>query len=151
MSVSHPPSRQTSPMNIIGRAQRRVDGALKVTGKAQYATDHHLSGMLYAVPMGATIARGRITGVDAAIAEQMPGVRAVLRRGSFPPLASVGSEMPMVIDEHRPPFADNEVRYYGQYVALAVADSLEQAKAAADAVRVSYTAEIPRLGTHTTP
>ena len=77
------------------------------------------------------------------VAEQMPGVRAVLRRGSFPPLASAGPDLPVVIDEHRPPFADDEVRYYGQYVALAVADSLEQAKAAADAVRVSYTAETP--------
>ena len=48
-----------------------------------------------------------------------------------------------MIDEHRPPFDDDEVRYYGQYVALAVADGLEQAKAAADAVRVTYAAETP--------
>jgi xanthine dehydrogenase YagR molybdenum-binding subunit len=130
-------------MNVIGRAQRRVDGALKVTGRAQYAAEHYLPGMLYAVPVGATIARGRITGIDAGIAEQMPGVRAVLRRGSFPPLSPVRSEASVVIDEHRPPFADEEICYYGQYVALTVADSLEQAKAAADAVRVSYAAETP--------
>jgi xanthine dehydrogenase YagR molybdenum-binding subunit len=130
-------------MNVIGRAQRRVEGALKVTGTARYAADHHLPGMLYAVPVGATIARGRITAIDAAIAEQMPGVRSVLRRGNFPPLTPIGPDLPVVIDEHRPPFADDEVRYYGQYVALAVADSLEQAKAAADAVRVSYAAETP--------
>jgi xanthine dehydrogenase YagR molybdenum-binding subunit len=130
-------------MNVIGRPQRRVDGALKVTGTARYAADHHFPDMLYAVPVGATIARGTITAIDAAVAEQMPGVRAVLRRGSFPPLNRVGPDMPVVIDERRPPFDDDEVRYYGQYVALAVADSLEQAKAAADAVRVSYAAETP--------
>ena len=72
-------SPEASPMTVIGRAQRRVDGALKVTGTAEYAADHHLPGMLYAVPVGATIALGRITAIDAAIAEQMPGVRAVLR------------------------------------------------------------------------
>jgi xanthine dehydrogenase YagR molybdenum-binding subunit len=135
-------------MNIIGRPQRRVEGALKVTGTARYAADHHFPGMLYAVPVGATIARGRITTINAAIAEQMPGVRGVLRRGSFPPLVPIGPELPVVLDEHRPPFADDDIRYYGQYVALAVADTLEQAKAAADAIRVSYAAETPDVSPH---
>ena len=52
-------SRRTAvPMPSIGKAQPRVDGPLKVTGTAQYASDHHLPGMLYAVPVGATIANG---------------------------------------------------------------------------------------------
>ena len=143
MSASQTAAPQAGPMAVIGRPQRRVDGALKVTGTAQYTADQHLPGMLYAVPVGTTIARGTIMAIDAAVAEQMPGVRAVLRRGSFPPLRPVEPAMPGMIDEHRPPFDDDEVRYYGQYVALAVADSLEQAKAAADAVRVSYAAETP--------
>src|SRR5262249_19171027 len=49
------------------------------------------------------------------------------------------------VDESRPPFEDDVIRYYGQYVALAVADTFEQAKAAADAVEVSYRAEKPNV------
>jgi xanthine dehydrogenase YagR molybdenum-binding subunit len=153
MSASQPAPSQAVPMNVIGRPHHRVDGALKVTGTAQYAGDQHLPGMLYAVPVGASIANGSITAIDARVAEQMPGVRAVLRRGSFPPLARVvpdmsGLETPTYLDELRPPFEDDVVRYYGQYVALAVADSFEQAKAAADAVRVSYAAEPPNVDPH---
>ena len=44
----------------------------------------------------------------------------------------------MIIDERRPPLEDNAVRYYGQYVAVAVAETLEQARAAAEAVKVTY-------------
>lgn len=149
MSEAHVP--QAEPMNVLGRPHPRVDGALKVTGTARYAGDHYLPGMLYAVPVGARIAKGRVTAIDAGVAEQMPGVRAVLRRGSFPPLARAETDMSSadttaILDEFRPPFDDDEVRYYGQYVALAVADSFEEAKAAADAVRVSYAAGIPEVG-----
>ncbi|HYZ63190.1 MAG TPA: xanthine dehydrogenase family protein molybdopterin-binding subunit [Acetobacteraceae bacterium] len=140
-------------MKVVGRPHKRVDGARKVTGTAQYAGDHWLPGMLYAVPVGATIAKGNIVSIDARVAEQMPGVRAVLRRGSFPPLSQVesgmsGLETATYHDETRPPFDDDVIRYYGQYVALAVADSFEEAKAAADAVRVTYAAETPNVDPH---
>ena len=59
----------TSP---IGRDTRRVDGPLKVTGKAQYASDFHFPGLLYGVPVEATIANGKITKLDTAAAEKMP-------------------------------------------------------------------------------
>jgi xanthine dehydrogenase YagR molybdenum-binding subunit len=49
--------------------------------------------------------------------------------------------------ERRPPFEDDVVRYYGQYVALAVADTFEAAKSAADAVRVTYDKNKPNVGT----
>ncbi|HYZ31988.1 MAG TPA: hypothetical protein VE684_06850, partial [Crenalkalicoccus sp.] len=134
MSASQIAPSDAKPMNVVGRPHPRVDGALKVTGTARYAGDQHLPDMLYAVPVGASIAKGRITAIDAGVAEQMPGVRAILRRGSFPPLARVapdmsGLETACYLDELRPPFEDDVVRYYGQYVALAVADSFEQAKA----------------------
>jgi len=51
----------TSP---IGHNTPRVDGPLKVSGKAQYASDFHFPGMLYAIPVEATIASGRITKLD---------------------------------------------------------------------------------------
>jgi xanthine dehydrogenase YagR molybdenum-binding subunit len=44
----------------IGKARTRIDGPLKVTGTARYASDHSFPNMLYAVPVGATIAKGKI-------------------------------------------------------------------------------------------
>jgi xanthine dehydrogenase YagR molybdenum-binding subunit len=140
-------------LSVIGRPIPRVDGPLKVSGTAMYTSDHNFPGMLYAVPVPSTIAKGRLTGLDTSDAENLPGVRAVFHReniGHFfrvPPDAdsSVG------IDERRPPFEDDTIRYYGQYVAVAVADSLEQAQAAADAVKVSHKEETPDIRTKLAP
>ena len=80
----------------------------------------------------------------------MPGVRAVMTRGDLPPMSRITPSFAesLMVDETRPPFDDDLVRYYGQYIALAVADTFEQAKAAADAVAVSYAAEIPNVEPH---
>jgi xanthine dehydrogenase YagR molybdenum-binding subunit len=141
---------QAAPVTYIGKAQARIDGPLKVTGAARYTSDHHFPGMLYAVPVGATIAKGRITAIDTARARQMPGVRAVLKRGDLPPMKklTVNFGEALMLDEPRPPFDDDVVRYYGQYVALVVADTFEQAKAAADAVAATYAAETPNVDPH---
>src|ERR1700716_3845207 len=130
----------TSP---IGRKTPRVDGPLKVSGTAQYASDFHFPGMLYAVPVEATIASGRVTKLDTAAAEKMPGVRAIFHRENIGKISrSVhGEGFEGIIDERRPPFEDDVVRYYGQYIAIAVADTFESAKAAADAVRATYAKE----------
>src|SRR3984957_9208528 len=135
---------------FIGKARARIDGPLKVTGGARYASDHNFPGMLYAVPVGATIAKGKVKAIDTARARQMPGVRAILKRGDLGPLAAITPNFGATVmaDEPRPPFDDDIVRYYGQYVALAVADTFEQAKAAADAVAVSYAAETPDVDPH---
>ncbi|HWN15875.1 MAG TPA: xanthine dehydrogenase family protein molybdopterin-binding subunit, partial [Candidatus Dormibacteraeota bacterium] len=133
----------------IGRDTPRVDGPLKVSGKAQYASDFHFPGMLYAVPVAATIANGRVTAIDSAEAIRMPGVRAVFHRANIGKIfrSTFGPGFQGVTDERRPPFEDDVVRYYGQYVALAVADTFEAARAAADAVRVTYAREEPNVAT----
>ena len=133
----------------IGRDTPRVDGPLKVSGKAQYASDFHFPGMLYAVPVAATIANGRVTAIDSAAATRMPGVRAVFHRANIGKIfrSTFGPGFQGVTDERRPPFEDDVVRYYGQYVALAVADTFEAARAAADAVRVTYAREEPNVAT----
>jgi xanthine dehydrogenase YagR molybdenum-binding subunit len=134
-------------MTVIGKALPRIDGPLKVSGKAQYASDHSFPGMLYAVPVGATIANGAVTAIDTARARQMPGVRAVFKRGDLGPMHRITANFADLyfMDEPRPPLDDDIVRYFGQYVALAVADTFEQAKAAADAVAVSYKANTPNV------
>ncbi|CAM3971639.1 Xanthine dehydrogenase yagR molybdenum binding subunit [Bordetella tumbae] len=126
--------------DAIGQPSVRIDGPLKVSGTARYAADFMLPDMLYAVPVCATIAHGRVAGLDAQAVEIMPGVHAVIHHGNRPPLYRATSG---TIDEARPPLDDNVVRYYGQYVALVVADTLEQAQAAANAVHVSYDADTP--------
>src|SRR5919202_389797 len=136
----------TSP---IGRSTPRVDGPLKVSGKAQYTSDFHFPGTLYAVPVEATIANGRVVTLDTAAAEQMPGVRAILHRENIGTIfrSTQGPGFEGICEERRPPFEDDVVRYYGQYIALAVADTFEAAKAAANAVRVTYDKETPNVET----
>src|SRR5216110_506659 len=142
-------TQEISATSSIGRDTRRVDGPLKVTGKAQYASDFHFPGLLYAVPVEATIANGRVVKLDTAAAEKMPGVRAIFHRANIGKIfrSVKGPGFEGLCDERRPPFEDDVVRYYGQYVALAVADTFEAAKAAADAVRVTYTKDKPNVAT----
>src|SRR5258708_34465946 len=131
----------------IGRDTPRVDGPRKVTGLAQYTSDFNFPRMLYAVPVEATIANGKLLKIDSAAAEKMPGVRAVLHRGNlgkiFRPTPARGFDR--VCEERRPPFEDDVIRYYGQYIALAVADTFEAAKAAADVARATYAKEKPNV------
>src|SRR5687767_2413849 len=137
---------RTSP---IGRDTRRVEGPLKVTGRAQYASDFHFPGLLYGVPVEATIASGKVVKLETAEAEKMPGVRAIFHRENIGKIfrSVQGTGFEGISDERRPPFEDDIVRYYGQFVALAVADTFEAAKAAADAVRVTYEKEKPNVDT----
>ncbi len=133
----------------LGIKTPRVDGPLKVSGRAQYASDFHFPGTLYAVPVEATIANGRLTKLDPAAAEEMPGVRAIFHRGNIGQIfrAVQREGMEGIIDERRPPFDDDVIRYYGQYIALAVADTFETAKAAADVVRATYQEKKPNVAT----
>ena len=121
----------------------RVDGPLKVSGAATYTSDYNPPELLYAVPVGATIANGTIASLDASRAESMPGVKAIYHRANIGALfrAAPASGMSGLQDERRPPFEDDTIRYYGQYVALAVALTFEQATAAARAVKVTYRPE----------
>jgi xanthine dehydrogenase YagR molybdenum-binding subunit len=135
-----PATSQTETASPIGRKTPRVDGPLKVSGVAQYASDFHFPGMLYAVPVEATIASGKVAKLDTTAAEKMPGVRAIFHRENIGKIfrSVLGDGMEGIVDERRPPFEDDIVRYYGQYIALAVADTFESAKAAADAVHATY-------------
>ena len=131
----------------VGVAMPRIDGPLKVSGTAMYTSDHHFAGMLYAVPVGSTIGKGRIDTLDVSKAEKMPGVRAIYHSGNFRKVyrAAHDIDFSAYMDEYRPAFEDDIIRYYGQFVALAVAETFEQATAAAEAVRVTYRAETPNV------
>lgn len=141
---------QELPTSPISRDTPRVDGPVKVTGKAQYTSDFHFPGQLYGVPVEATIANGRVLKLDTSAAEKMPGVHAIFHRENIGRIfrSTLGPGFNGITDERRPPFEDDVIRYYGQYVALAVADTFEAAKAAADAVRVTYHTEKPNVENH---
>ncbi len=134
----------------IDRDIVRVDGPLKVSGVAQYTSDFHFPGLLYGVPVGATIASGKLTSLDTAAAGKMPGVKAILHRGNIGPIfrSTPQPGFDGVCEERRPPFEDDVIRYYGQHIALAVAETFETAKAAADAVRATYSVEKPNVERH---
>src|SRR5712672_909599 len=138
-----PTAQEVPTASPIGRDTPRIDGPLKVSGTAHYASDFYFPGLLYGVPVEATIANGKITKLDTAAAEKMPGVRTILHRQNIGKIfrSTLGQGMSGICIERRPPFEDDVVRYYGQYVALAVADTFESAKAAADAVAVTYAKE----------
>jgi xanthine dehydrogenase YagR molybdenum-binding subunit len=142
-------SQQTSS-SPIGRDTLRVDGPRKVTGLAKYASDFQFPGMLYAVPVEATIANGKLLTLDTSAAEKMPGVRAVLHRGNIGKIfrSTPAPGFDRVCLERRPPFEDDTIRYWGQFIALAVADTFEAAKAAADAVRATYSKDRPNVESH---
>src|SRR6201996_1487615 len=130
---------------VIGVRTKRVDGPLKVTGAAMYASDHHFPGLLYAWPVRATIAKGSIAALDTAQAEKMTGVVAVYHRANIGKLYRVppASGMSLILDERRPPLEDDEIRASGQYVGVVVPNPVEQARAAAESVKVTYNREKP--------
>jgi xanthine dehydrogenase YagR molybdenum-binding subunit len=132
--------------SIIGASVTRVDGPLKVTGKARYALDHPLDNVAWGVPVASTVGKAKITRIDSSAAERMPGFLAILHHGNTEPLfRPAGPLEHSRASEARPPFEDDNVYYYGQYVALVVANTFEQAKAAADAVKVDYDAQKPSI------
>ena len=144
--------RNTVPSTIAGSLPR-IDGPLKVSGSAMYTSDHHFPGMLYAVPVCSTIAKGRIASLDSSDAVGMPGVRAIYHQGNIGPLfrSAPASGISAYLDERRPAFEDDVIRYYGQYVAVVVARTFEQAEAAASAIKVIYSEETPDVRTHLDP
>ena len=134
---------------VIGKDVTRIDGILKVTGAAPYGVEYPLENMAWGVGIGSTIGAGRVARIDSSEAEKMPGVLAVLHHGNTERLfrpANSFEEMSRP-GESRPPFEDDQVYYYGQFVALVVADTFERAQAAAGRVVVKYDARIPDVST----
>jgi len=133
--------------SVIGQPVTRIDGKLKVTGGATYAADYPFDNLAYGVAVPSPLANGRIRNIDATAVQAMPGVLAILHHGNFPKLyrPQEGFEDSSRAGENRPPFEDGNIYYYGQFVALVLANTFEQAQAAAAAVRVDYDAKQPAV------
>ncbi len=137
--------------DILGPARNRVDGPLKVTGKAKYAVEFEVPNVVHAWPVVSNLAKGSITAIDTRAADAAPGVLKVFTPSNIPkPDHATGDKKEAtqangIRIEERNPLADDKVYYAGQYVALVVAQSLEEAQHAASLVKVNYAAEEPLL------
>lgn len=118
----------------LGKAVSRVDGPLKVEGKARFAGEFVMPGMLYAALAYSSIARGRIATLDTAAAEAAPGVRLVMTHRNAPPMnpppPGFGSTLPVM--------ADDQIHWNGEPIAVVLADTHDQAQHAASLIRVTY-------------
>jgi xanthine dehydrogenase YagR molybdenum-binding subunit len=113
----------------------RLDGPVKVTGRAKYGADNTFPGMVYGCVVVSTIANGELEAMDVTKARSAPGVIGVY--SPFEPLDLKTANTPL-FGETWVPLQDKEVVYYGQVIGLVVAETFEQARDAAMAVEVSY-------------
>jgi CO/xanthine dehydrogenase Mo-binding subunit len=126
------PARQLE-LGRIGLSARRVDAIPKTTGEFAYASDLHAAGMLWGHTLRSPHAHARIIELDTSGALAMPGVHAVLTHEDVPGAKRYGLEFP-----DQPVLAPDRVRYFGEPVAIVAAEHPEQARRAAERIRVSY-------------
>jgi CO/xanthine dehydrogenase Mo-binding subunit len=117
----------------IGEVTRRSDAVPKVMGEFAYSSDLHAAGMLWGHTVRSPHAHARIVAIDTSRALTMPGVHAVLTHDDVPGDKLYGLEF-----RDQPVLAIDRVRYYGEPVALVAAEHPEQARRAAEQVRVEY-------------
>lgn len=118
----------------------RVDGRLKVTGKAKYSAEYNVKGLVYGVLVGSTVTKGSIKTIDTKKAEGAPGVLSVLTYLNAPKIPGYQTDTP-------PPkgplkiFYNDQIYFNGQPIALVVADTFERALFAASLVSATYNVE----------
>lgn len=132
-------------VDLIGEGLDRVDGPLKVTGAAHYPNDFSYPDMAHAALVHSTVAAGRISRLDTSAAQASPGVLAVISHQNAPAL---GRAPDSFVSAPPPPLQDDRILYFGQYVAVVVADTAEEATAAARRVEADYEASEPVLDVH---
>ncbi len=115
----------------IGMSIQRKEAWDKVTGAAKYTEDNIIPGILHAKLVTCPYAHANIKSIDISEALNFPGVQAVLTGSSFPILCGI-------LLEDRPPIAIDKVRYFGEPVALVIANCEREAMSAVKLVRVDY-------------
>jgi xanthine dehydrogenase YagR molybdenum-binding subunit len=118
----------------LGAPVSRIDGPLKVEGKARFAGEFVMPGMLHGALAYSSIPRGRIVSLDTAAAEAAPGVRLVMTHHNAPamkpPPPGYGSSLPVMMDD--------QIHWNGEPIAVVLADTHDQADHAASLIRASY-------------
>jgi xanthine dehydrogenase YagR molybdenum-binding subunit len=129
--------------SAIGKPISRVDGYEKTTGRARYTGEIPLPNLAHAGLVGASFANGRIAAIDTGAALAADGVIAVLTHENLAKIAGAPQLLPSLVGGPAPgqsffPMQDDVVHYYGQPIAVVVADSYEQAQYAASLVETLY-------------
>ncbi|MDL2404230.1 xanthine dehydrogenase family protein molybdopterin-binding subunit [Rhizobium calliandrae] len=128
----------------LGGRLTRLDGTAKIKGEADYAVEHDLEGLTHAVMVQSTIASGRINRIDTSAAERAPGVLLVLTADNQMALNSATTWMDTPGPEGPYQPLLREITFSGQHVAAVVAETFEQATAAAALIKVTYE-EMPAI------
>lgn len=128
---------------LVGTGVNRVDGPRKVTGTAPYPMDFSVPGQAYGALVQSTVAAGRIVRMHTDAAEGAPGVLSVLTHENRPevgagPMTALGASPPS-------PLRNDRIVHHGQHIAFVVAETPEQAVAAARLVHADYDAAEPLL------
>ncbi len=118
---------------VISRPIDRVDGPLKVTGTATYAAEYTIPGLVHGVLVGAKIGHGKVLSIDVDAAKRVPGViDVVVDFDTFIRNAQQGGE------EGAPTQGVKDIDYFGQIVAIVIADTYEAAREAALSIPIEY-------------
>jgi CO/xanthine dehydrogenase Mo-binding subunit len=117
----------------VGETVRRADAVPKATGEFAYSSDLQRAGMLWGHTLRSPHAHARVVEIDVSAALALPGVHAVLTHEDVPGRKTYGLEFP-----DQPVLAIDRVRYHGEPVAVVAAEHPEQARRAAEAIRVEY-------------
>lgn len=128
----------------VGRPTSRVDGRLKVTGKAQYAAEYPTNGMLYGYIVSSTIAAGHISSMDLTAARRMPGVVEIFTHENRGKAAWLDRKWRDDVAPPGHPFRplhSDRILFDGQPVALVVAETFEAARDAASLIAITYEAD----------
>jgi xanthine dehydrogenase YagR molybdenum-binding subunit len=137
--------------NYIGKPTPRIDGRAKVTGQAKYAGEFRAAGLAHGHVIASTVAKGRITRIDASEALRVGGVIDVLTHENRPPMADTDEAFK---DDTAPegspfrPLYDASIMFSGQPIAVVVAEEAEIARFAASLVRVEYAGEAHVTNVH---
>lgn len=121
-------------LKVIGKPTDRIDGPLKTTGTALYAYERHdvVPNQAYGYVVGAAIAKGRIASIGLAAAKAAPGVLAIVTAGNAGKLGKGHFNTARLL-------GGPDIEHYHQAIAVVVAETFEQARAAAQLIRVDYT------------
>ena len=131
---------------VIGRAKKRVTGKLKTTGGAKYAAEFSVENLTHGVITTSTIAKGRITNIDTKEAKALAGVIAIITHQNAPelPFKEIPQKEKLCFDppgEYPQTLYTDRIYFYGQPVAVTIAETLEQAEQAASLVKIEYDEE----------
>ena len=125
----------TMKQGVLGKPVSRIEGLAKVTGTAPYAAEYPVENLAEGVLVTATIVRGEVVSIDKDAALAMPGVLAVIDDKCLTTRAAQGTA------NEAPQQNPRKVDYWGQPIAVIVAESFEQARDAAKHLSVEYREE----------